>query len=163
NVTSPHFTGTCGQGDTVYILVGGNQTQPRSRGICTAAGTYNVQIAAPLSGNPATPYAITARSQNGVGDSTASSALSMPGDTVVAAPGVTDPTAGAAVGQSPTIDGIGEHDASVVAAAGPGEFGSGCTANYADSSTGAWSCASTFEQGDHNISVTQTDLAGNAS
>jgi len=164
NVTTPHFTGTCGQGDTVYILVGGNQTQPRSRGICSAAGTYNVQIAAPLIGNPAAQYSITSRAQNGIGDSVVSpTPLSVTIDTVVAAPGIAAPTAGAVVNQNPTISGSGEHDASVVVTGAVGEFGAGCTANYADSSTGAWSCASTFEQGAHNISVVQTDLAGNVS
>ena len=158
--TTPTFTGTCSQGETVYLLVNGSNTQPRTRQICGAAGTY--ALTPTLSGIPRTTYSITTQSQSGIGDSAASSALSVTVDAEInPAIAISSPTAGSNVLPHPIVSGTSEGVADVVVTTSG--TGSGCASpNLADAS-GNWTCASTFEQGAHTISVVQTDIAGNVS
>ncbi len=60
--TTPTFTGTCSEGETVYLLVNGaNVLAPRQ--ICPASGTYT--MTATLSGVPRTTYSIATQTQSG--------------------------------------------------------------------------------------------------
>jgi uncharacterized delta-60 repeat protein len=162
--TTPTFTGTCSEGETVYLLVNGNQTQPRTRQVCPNTSTYSLTLT--LSGVPRTVYAISTRSQSGIGDATVSGSINVTVDAeikpVVA---INNPTAGSNVLPNPTVDGTSEAVASVVVTTNHPK-GGGCAAFLANGDSlgvgsGAWSCASSFKQGAHTVSVVQTDLAGN--
>ena len=165
NDTTPTFTGTCSQGETVYLLVNGANTQPRTRQICPAGGTYSLTPPA-LSGVPRTVYTFTTLTQSGIGDSAASAGLSVTIDAEInPAVVINNPTAGSNQLPNPTVDGTSEAVASVVVTTDHPK-GGGCAAFLANGDslgvgTGNWTCASSFKQGPHNISVVQTDLAGN--
>ncbi|MDR0286023.1 MAG: Ig-like domain-containing protein, partial [Propionibacteriaceae bacterium] len=80
--------------------------------------------------------------------------------TAPAAPVVTAPAAGAAVGAVPlAVSGTGEAGAVVTVADGSGT--PLCTATVG--ATGQWSCAATLAEGPATLVVTQTDEAGNES
>jgi uncharacterized delta-60 repeat protein len=167
NDTTPTFTGTCSQGETVYLLVNGANTQPRTRQICPAGLTYSLTPPA-LSGVPRTAYTFTTQTQSGIGDSAASSALSVMIDAEInPAVVINNPTAGSNQLPNVSVDGTSEAVASVVVTTNHPK-GGGCAAgvlangNVDGSGTGSWTCSNTaFKQGAHTISVVQTDLAGN--
>jgi uncharacterized delta-60 repeat protein len=172
NDTTPTFTGTCSQGETVYLLVNGANTQPRTRQVCPApvggVSTYTLTPTSALSGVPRTTYAFSTRTQSGIGDAAAASAaINVTIDAEInPAVVITAPTAGSNVLPNPTITGTSEAVADVVITSTGG--GSGCASpnlangNVDGSGSGSWSCASTFQQGPHTVSAVQTDLSGNA-
>ena len=164
--TTPTFTGTCSQGETVYLLVNGANTLPRTRQICGAAGTY--ALTPTLSGVPRTTYSITTQTQTGIGDSAVSAALSVTVDAEInPAVVINNPTAGSNQLPNVSVDGTSEAVANVVVTTNHPK-GGGCVAgvlangNVDGSGSGSWTCSNTgFKQGPHTISVVQTDLAGN--
>ena len=156
--TTPTFTGTCSEGETVYLLVNGANTQPRTRQICPASGTYT--MTATLSGVPRTTYSIATQTQSGVGDSTVSSALSVTVDaeinpTIV----ISSPLAGSNQLPSPTISGTSAESTADIVITSTGA-GTGC-ASFQAAADGTWSCTSGLLQGPQTVSVVQTDIAGN--
>lgn len=157
--TTPTFTGTCSEGETVYLLVNGAQTQPRTRQICPTAGTYSLTTPA-LSGVPRTTYSFTTQTQTGIGDSAVSSALSVTIDAeinpVIA---ITAPAAGSNQLLNPTISGTSAESTADIVITSTGS-GTGC-ASFQAAADGTWSCTSGLLQGPQTISVVQTDIAGN--
>ncbi len=164
--TTPTFTGACSEGETVYLLVNGANTQPRTRQVCPSTLTYSLTTT--LSGVPRTTYSISTRTQTGIGDSAAASpALSIIVDAEInPAVVINAPTAGSNQLPNVSVDGTSEGVASIVVSTSHPK-GGGCVAFLANgaadgSGSGAWTCANTgFKQGAHTITVKQTDLAGN--
>ena len=173
---TPTFTGTCSQGETVYLLVDGVNTLPRTRQICPAplvvGGQSTYTLTPTLSGSPRKTYSISTITASGVGDTglSPSPSLSVTIDTEInPAVTITSPTAGS--NQLPNVSVIGTSEAvAAIVVTTNNPKGGGCAAglvtadgNADGSGTGNWTCSNTgFTQGPHTITVKQTDLAGNA-
>ncbi|MBL8299593.1 MAG: Ig-like domain repeat protein [Rhodanobacteraceae bacterium] len=165
NDTTPTFSGSCSEGETIYLLVNGANTQPRTRQVCPAGGVYSLTPSLP--GIPRTGYTISAMSQSGIGDSAASGSIQVTVDAEInPAATISVPTAGSNVPLNPTVSGTSEAVADVVVTTSHALAGGCASPNLANgnsngSGSGNWTCASNFKQGAHTITVKQTDLAGN--
>ena len=156
NDTTPDVSGTAEAGSTVTVTEGGVL-------VCTALtapdGTWTCTPAGPLTEGP---HTFDATATDGAGNiSTADSTTFTVDTTAPAAPVITGPANGSTTGDTtPPISGTGEPGATVTVDEGGTTV---CTAVVAQDST--WSCspASPLPDGDHTVTATQTDEAGNTS
>ena len=155
NDNTPTLSGSCVTGETAVLLRAGAETSPRSRARCIA-GAYATTSAVVL---PDGTHVLSTRSVNGAGTSGASGTLSIVVDTVAAPPTIAAPAESSNVLPEPTISGAGaEANASVTV-----REGTTVVCSTEANASGAWSCASTLGPGNHAITATQTDIAGNTS
>jgi hypothetical protein len=147
-------TGTCSEtGRTVTVSAGGVMaTAPCG----TPTGGYQVTL--DLTALAQGPVAFSAALTDLAGNS-ASATANAAKDSVAAPPVILLPAASSTVPPNPAISGNGaEPGATVTVREGTTTV---CTAT-ADGS-GAWSCASTLGAGNHTVTATQADAAGNTS
>ena len=155
NDPTPPISGTADPGTTVTIKEGDTV-------LCTTTadsttGAWSCDSTTLTDG----PHTITATSTDDAGNSTTSDPVTIIVDTTVVPPVITTP-GGLTNDPTPTVGGTGEPGSTVTVTDGP-TGPTICTATV--QSDGTWSCDSgiTLTDGDHTITATQKDPAGNTS
>jgi len=156
--TTPTISGTAEAGSDVTVFDTDGTTVLC---ITTADGSGNWSCISSTLGEG--PHTITATATDGADNvSPASAPVTFTVDTTApAAPVITGPADGATVGDTtPAISGTGEPNATVTVREG-GNFLCAAVVNP----NGSWSCspAIALPDGDHTVTATQTDPAGNTS
>lgn len=159
NITSnpqPVFTGSCTITESVNLYIDGNLV---ASALCVD-GTYALSPSSAVANGSHTATVVAVDHAGNV--SAPSSGLAFTIDTSApAAPVITAPTSGSATNDTtPTFSGTGENGATVTVRDGNGN--TLCTAVV---SGGQWSCTPStgLAEGQHTITATQTDPAGNTS
>lgn len=153
NTATPTITGTGEAGSSLVVRRGGVT-------VCTATVPANGVWSCVAQALPEGTVTLVATATDAVGNASAASpARTFTVDTVAPAPPViTNPAAGATVGIDPTLAGTAEPNATVSVSEGPV-----LVCSVTASSTGQWSCPTSYQPGTRTITATQRDVAGNVS
>jgi large repetitive protein len=150
NATGLDISGTCtaSAGDVAIAVDSVAVTAP-----CTS-GTYRTSV--DVHALPDGVLTVTVRQSNVTG--TASDSRDTLKDTLVVPPAIVSPGTGTDVAVNPVVGGTGEPGATVTVEENGIVI---CTAVV--DGQGHWSCSTTLGLGDHTLTATQTDTAGNTS
>ncbi|SFS65119.1 Ig-like domain-containing protein [Saccharopolyspora flava] len=154
---TPTITGTGEPGATVEVTVDGTVIGTTT---VNNDGTWTLDVPQALVDGP---HTVTATQTDLVGNaSPASSETTFTLDTAVEPPVISEPTNGSATGDStPTISGTGEPGATVTVTTADGtQLG---TATVGPDGTWSFDVQTPLPDGQHTITATQTDQAGNTS